>query len=177
MSSLSEEERRALLAKLLAALTGGARYADRRGAAFGLAGCVKGCGISSLKAFGVIDALRAAAEDKGRATAREGALLAYECLSLKLGRLFEPYVVHVLPLLLGALGDASAAVREAAEGSAKAVMGNLSGQGVKLVLPGLLTGLEVRGVHVCLLAYGSTTRRYAGQAVAHKTGSWKRGYL
>ena len=38
------------------------KYGERRGAAFGLAGVVKGLGLSSLKKYGVMDALKAGAE-------------------------------------------------------------------------------------------------------------------
>ncbi|KAL4444093.1 hypothetical protein ABPG75_011830 [Micractinium tetrahymenae] len=120
----------------------GDKYAERRGAAFGLAGAVRGLGISSLRSLGVMDALKAGVEDKKSEAAREGALLAFECLSEKLGRLFEPYVIQILPMLLNCFGDGSQAVRDAADGAARAIMGQLSGQGVKLVLPALLKGVE-----------------------------------
>lgn len=61
--------------------------------------------------------------------AREGALFAFECLVEKLGRLFEPYVIHVLPMLLVAFGDGDPAVREATDGASRAIMSQLSGQG------------------------------------------------
>lgn len=51
------------------------------------------------------------AEDKRDAPGREGALQAFECLCGTLGRLFEPYVIHILPLLLQCFGDASPQVR------------------------------------------------------------------
>jgi hypothetical protein len=44
----------------------------RRGAALGLAGAVKGLGISSLKAYGIMDRLKAGVEEKGDANTREG---------------------------------------------------------------------------------------------------------
>ncbi len=54
-----------------------------------------------------MDSLRSLIEDKKDPKAREGGLLAFECLVDKLGRLFEPYVIHVLPLLLTCFGDMS----------------------------------------------------------------------
>ena len=41
-----------------------------------------------------------------------GALFAFESLCLMLGRLFEPYVVHILPHLLLCFGDPNDSVRE-----------------------------------------------------------------
>jgi hypothetical protein len=52
--------------------------------------------------------------------------MAFECLCERLGRLFEPYVIHTLPLLLSAFGDAAPAVRDAAADAARAIMGQLS---------------------------------------------------
>ncbi|KAF9019240.1 ARM repeat-containing protein [Hymenopellis radicata] len=116
------------------------KYAERRGAAYGIAGVVKGVGIGGMRTFRVIHRIQAG----GTAwEAREGGMFLIETLSSVLGRTFEPYVApFVLPLLLQAFGDASADVREAAGDAAKAVMGGLSPYGVKLILPGLLEGLE-----------------------------------
>ena len=47
----------------------------------------------------------------------------------KLGRLFEPYVIQILPMLLVAFGDGDASVREATDGASRAIMSQLSGQG------------------------------------------------
>ena len=43
----------------------------RRGAAFGLAGVVKGLGLMAMKNCGIMDALKAAVEDKKDAASRE----------------------------------------------------------------------------------------------------------
>lgn len=68
---------------------------------------VKGLGILSMKSYGIMDTLKGAVEDKRDPSIREGALLGFECLSDKLGKLFEPYVIHVLPMLLNCFGDSA----------------------------------------------------------------------
>lgn len=69
-------------------------------------------------------------------------MFAFETLSNILGRLFEPYVLHILPVLLASFGDATTDVREATYDAARIIMGNLSGYGVKSILPSLLSGLD-----------------------------------
>ncbi|KAL7109894.1 hypothetical protein ACP275_06G203700 [Erythranthe tilingii] len=136
-----EEEAAALISRLLGQLMKNDKYGERRGAAFGLAGVVKGFRISSLKKYNVMITLRDGLSDSS-AKSREGALLAFECFCEKLGRLFEPYVIQLLPLLLVSFSDPVAAVRDAAEGASRAMMSQLSAHGVKLVLPSLLKGLD-----------------------------------
>ena len=118
------------------------KYAARRGAAYGLAGIVKGRGILSLKESRLLSTLRAATENKKDPNERQGAFLAYELLSLMLGRIFEPYVIQVVPQLLVGFGDTSTDVREACLDAAKTCFASLSSYGVQQVLPTLLEGLE-----------------------------------
>ncbi|KAG0366840.1 translational activator of GCN4 [Gamsiella multidivaricata] len=120
------------------------KYSERRGAAYGLAGVIKGRGISALKEFSVMASLKAAVDDKKDAHAREGAMIAFETLSQTLGRLFEPYVIQILPLLLVCFGDPVMDVRQATSDTARAIMGKLSGHCVKLIMPSLLAGLDDR---------------------------------
>lgn len=99
-------------------------------------------GILALKQLDIMTTLTTAIQNKNDYRQREGALFAFEMLCNMLGRLFEPYIVHVLPHLLLCFGDSSHFVRTAADATAKVVMSKLSAHGVKLVLPSLLAALE-----------------------------------
>ncbi|KAJ3745026.1 armadillo-type protein [Lentinula detonsa] len=132
----------ALIDSLLEDLFNAPKYASRRGAAYGLAGVIKGTGIGGIKEFAIISKLRAASEEKKRYEPRQGVMFAIETLSMTLARLFEPYIEFVLPILLISFGDASTDVREATQDASRIIMGNMSGYGVKLILPSLLSGLD-----------------------------------
>ncbi|KAG8909792.1 translational activator of GCN4, partial [Tulasnella sp. 408] len=131
-----------LLGRLLTELVQAPKYGERRGAAFGVAGAVKGLGLSSLQKYDVLGRISTAIDDKKYFEARQGALFAIETLSSTLGRIFEPYIIELLPLLLATFGDSTPDVREATEDACKVIMANMSGYGVKLILPKLLEGLD-----------------------------------
>ncbi|KAE9981119.1 hypothetical protein BLS_007786 [Venturia inaequalis] len=118
------------------------KYASRRGAAYGLAGIVRGKGIFVLRESRIMSTLRSAAEAKKDQNQRQGAFLAYELFALILGPVFEPYVIQIVPQLLAGFGDATADVREACLDASKTCFSNLSSYGVKQVLPTLLEGLD-----------------------------------
>lgn len=118
------------------------KYAARRGAAFGLAGIIRGKGVVALREHRIMSTLKGAAENKKEQNQRQAAFLAYELFSLILGRIFEPYFIQVVPQLLSGFGDTSADVREACLDAAKVSFSNLSSFGVKQVLPTLLEGLD-----------------------------------
>lgn len=140
--SKDKEEMERLVTKQLAYLKEAENFGKRKGAAYGLAGIVKGLGMAALKNYDVINVLKSYIEDKKDQQAREGALMGFACLSERLGRLFEPYIIHILPLLLLAFGDGIIAVRQAAQEASQVIMGKLSTQGMRLVLPALLKGLD-----------------------------------
>jgi hypothetical protein len=116
-------------------------YGERRGAAYGLAGMLKGIGMLSLKQLNILQRLNEAVNNKTNPKQREGALLAYEMLTIMFNKVFEPYSVEILPNLLLCFGDADANVRAAADDCAKAIMANLTFTGVKMILPKLLEHL------------------------------------
>lgn len=123
-------------------LLSGEKFAERRGAAYGLAGLVKGAGISALADFDIIRTLSEAVEDKKDPKKRQGAQFAFECLSQALGKFFEPYVIDLVPLILSCLGDNYAEVREAATYGSRVIMRNTTGYGVKKLIPLTLENLD-----------------------------------
>ncbi|XP_005190412.2 stalled ribosome sensor GCN1 [Musca domestica] len=137
-----KDDASSMIKRLLHLLVKSEKYGERRGAAYGIAGIVKGLGILSLKQFDIMAKLTTFIQEKKNYKSREGALFAFEILCTTLGRLFEPYIVHVLPHLLQCFGDSSQYVRQAADDTAKVVMAKLSAHGVKLVLPSLLEALD-----------------------------------
>ena len=113
----------------------------RHGAAYGIAAAVKGSGIGTLKKFGVVTRLEEACAD-GSAKNKEGSLFGIQLLCTRLGLLFEPYVIVLLPSLLKAFGDGTEAVRSAASKAVGVIMSKLSAHGVKLVLPAVLAAFN-----------------------------------
>jgi hypothetical protein len=131
-----------LIPQLMESLTSSSKYAERRGAAFGIAGVVSGAGISTLYNSDILSRLATAISGRKDAKSREGALFAYEALLYSLGRLFEPFVPQILPYLLVTYGDSATEVRNATSDTAKMVMQTISGHCLKEILPSLLAGLD-----------------------------------
>eukprot|EP01038_Epipyxis_sp_PR26KG_P007132 gene7132-9733_t len=129
-----------LLEKLINWTLEGNTYGERRGAAFGLSAFVKGLGIPCLKQYDIVNRLKESCTN-GSVNNRQGSLFAFECLSERLGLLFEPYIITIVPILLKSFSHSSDHVREAAQGTAKVIMSKLSAHGVKQVLNPILQSL------------------------------------
>lgn len=128
--------------QMLDELLNSKKYASRRGAAYGLAGIVKGKGIHALREFRILSNLTGAVDNKKDPGQRQGAFLAYELLAYILGPVFEPYVIQIVPNLLVGFGDVNTDVRDACLDASKTCFSNLSSYGVKQILPTLLEGLD-----------------------------------
>jgi HEAT repeat protein len=130
-----------ILDQLMNSCLEGESTSARQGAAYGIAACVKGSGIATLKKYNVVTRLEEACAS-GSSTNKEGSLYAIQSLCARLGLLFEPYVIVLLPSLLKCFGDGSDSVRKAASQAVGIIMSKLSAHGVKLVLPAVLTSFN-----------------------------------
>lgn len=144
LAPLVESDIATIIDLLYKDLTTGPKYAVRRGAAYGIAGIIRGTGVIGIQKYNIIRRIRDAAGDKTRYETRQGASFVLETLARILGRRFEPYIVQLLPVLLASFGDANAEVREATIDASKVIMGTLSGYGVKQIMPKVMEGLEER---------------------------------
>lgn len=129
-----------LIERILNNVLHGDAYGIRRGAAYGLSASIKGIGISSIKQHDIINRLKDVC-NTGSVNSRQGALFAFELMSERLGLLFEPYVISIIPILLKCFSHTSDHVRDAARAAAKVIMGKLSGHGVKQVLTPIISSL------------------------------------
>ncbi|KAF5102408.1 hypothetical protein D0Z03_000420 [Geotrichum reessii] len=118
------------------------KLAEQRGAAYGLAGLVKGVGISALADYDIIRTLTEAVEDRRDAKKRQGAQFAFETLSQSLGSFFEPYALEIIPLILASLGDTTPEVRDATSYAARQIMKHATGYGIKQLIPLALENLN-----------------------------------
>lgn len=114
----------------------------REGAAWGIAGLVKGYGIAALSEFDVIRNLMEAAEDKKEPIRRESVAYAFEYLSISLKKFFEPYVIEILPTILKNLGDSVPAVRNATAGATRSIMSQTTSYGVSRLIPVAVSNLN-----------------------------------
>eukprot|EP00923_Selenidium_pygospionis_P007197 GHVN01012330.1.p1 GENE.GHVN01012330.1~~GHVN01012330.1.p1 ORF type:complete len:2174 (+),score=530.43 GHVN01012330.1:886-6522(+) len=139
---VSEVNLSALLDMFIEKAVTDANLTVRTGGALGVGAVTRGIGTSAFKDHSLIDILKTHAEDPKNPISRQGAILCFECLSLSMERLFEPYVPKVLPVLVDAFSDSALPVQAAAQTAANAVMSKLSAHGVNQSLPQLLEKME-----------------------------------
>ncbi|QOU21409.1 hypothetical protein BRETT_001132 [Brettanomyces bruxellensis] len=137
-----ENELSEYLGKLFDVLYNGKNLAERKGAAYGIAGLAKGGGLKTLSGFDIISNLEDASDDKSTAKKREGVMFAIECLSESFGSIFEPYVLELLPIVLKSFGDSSSDVRKATSHAAREIMKNTTSYGIQKLIPIAIENLQ-----------------------------------
>jgi len=128
------------------------KYASRRGAAYGLAGVIEGARIRGTKNSTSSIVFKPQQKTKND-TSHAAVPVCIRDLSNTLSQNFEPYLTYALLLLVMSFGGLTADVCEAPQDASCVIMGNISGYGVKLILPILLEGLDEKQ---CRSKKGST---------------------
>lgn len=129
--------------KLLQSVTGGKSLAIRRGAAYGMGAFVKGRSTKTLRdLLPQLTAILSADNKNTSLEAKQGALFALELIARYLGRLFEPYIVKLLDVLIGTFADGRIEIREATVDAAQTMMSSVTTLGARLLLPILLNLLD-----------------------------------
>lgn len=124
-------------------------FGERKGAGYGVAACVKGMGIIALKQYDIVQKVKdgctcAVSEAVNANTCTNiihGSLCCIESFSERLGLLFEPYILVIIPLLLKHFSHSSEMVRDAAQNTTASVISRLSSHGLKQVLTPLLNNI------------------------------------
>lgn len=128
-----------MLKELNKALYDGTDFGQRKGAAYGIAGIVRGLGLQAVKQQ--TGFMKKNLQDS-KVNKKIGALIGIGVFSSMLGRLFEPFIGSLLPSLLTCYGDSTTTVREITDDTVKTLMRYLSATGVRLTLPALLKAID-----------------------------------
>ncbi|KAG5507619.1 hypothetical protein JKF63_06568 [Porcisia hertigi] len=114
-------------------------YVKKKAHAWGLAGVIKGLGLTALRRYNVMTILRKSTREKH--VERTGAMVLLEVLCSEMSSLFEPYALSMATELWEAVADADPNVSECADDAAKELMAKLSGVGLRQLIPRLVEGL------------------------------------
>lgn len=146
LASVNKEEGKRHLRRCFEEATKSENQNDRRGAAFCFGGLAKGVGISTVLI--TLEYLQEITKNlkSTEVAAVQGSIFIVEALSITGQRLWEPYLIHVLAPLMNCFGHKDKKVQEATKKAGKVVMQNLSGGGLRIVLPGILASLTERSV-------------------------------
>ena len=113
----------------------------RRCGAYGLSPVTRGGGIATLKRDNIVSQVQEVIAGQ-KTECKEGALLAIEQFSSRLGLLFKSYVIALSPSLPKAISDNTTSVRDTAVKAPGFIMSQLSAHGVKYVMPAVLLTLS-----------------------------------
>lgn len=135
LAKLLEEKSKKFLKQLIAMLLKTKDISTLIGAAFAIAGIVKGLGIHTLKEFEILETLQEHAFSKSATTHQKVALMnCYEAFSTTLGKVFETYLEKIIPQVFESLSDQKDSVRTAGQKALEAIMANISGHCVKRLI-------------------------------------------
>lgn len=131
-----------LLSDLYTVVHKGKVISERRGAAFGIAGIVKGLDLLKNESSSTVDRIEERLQNTADHESRVAGLLITNAYVRVIGRAFEICLVHLVPRILVCMSDKMEPVRGIAAHCAKNIMTCMSSQGLHVILPAILEGLK-----------------------------------
>lgn len=138
-----DEYRQEIVNLLLERLYDASTTKEKVGYAYGLANVLYGPNISYIIDSGVLESLKSAlSRARGNLKRCESAVVAFSALSCTMGRLFEPFLVDIFPLIVESLGWVNKNLHKMIRLVCVGIISRLSAHCIKLTFPKLTDGLK-----------------------------------
>jgi hypothetical protein len=131
-----------LLQEIINEFKGETKDNFNKGKAFILASLVKFFGISTFKTMKIYDAIIENMKKHKNIVEKQNAMLLIKVFSFSLRKLFEPYLVEIFDKICELITDREEKVRNFTQDAVKSFMKQLSGYGVKSIMPRLIKDLH-----------------------------------
>ena len=102
---------------------------QRKGQAYLIAGLIKGLGVGYIEKLNLFKYIDEDLESKKDVQQKESILLLITCFIDILGRVFEPFIVRVIKVLMFFFGETNESVKDLALHATKLLMSKLTGYG------------------------------------------------
>lgn len=142
LSKENQEKSKTLLSKILQEFKNETKELFNPGKCFILASLVKFFGISSFKSSNIYDAVLENMKKPKSIIEKQNSMLLIKVFSFSLKKLFEPYLVELFDKICELITDREEQVRNFTQSCIKSFMKELSGYGVKSIMPRLIKDLH-----------------------------------
>nr|CCC94358.1 conserved hypothetical protein [Trypanosoma congolense IL3000] len=115
-------------------------YVKKKAHAYGLAGVLKGLGLTSFRRYNILETLQRAMHEKQ--AERSGAMILLEVFSEVIGAKFEPYALAMSAGLLEGVADRDQKVSDCADDASRVMVKSLTSVGLRQLIPRLIDGLS-----------------------------------
>ncbi|KAF6778563.1 hypothetical protein AHF37_01560 [Paragonimus kellicotti] len=158
VTKLSEEQKTKTIARLMSTLLGSPVYAERHGAAHGIAGIASGLGIMSLKHYGIIEKLIPALEDTKSSKRREESVELLATMTHCAPKQLSACLPQIVPRLLEVLVTSQEQLKQAGLRALKQIGSVIRNPEVQALVPLLTSCLQdpLADKMPCLLALRDT---------------------
>ena len=115
---------------------------ENRGACFVIAGIIRGMGVHYFEDYNVLKFITENTTDLKKISVCHGCIQLIHALYITLVKILEPYSFKLLKILMKFYGCQNKLLRDFSLDVTKTIMQNLSGFGVRTLMPLLIEGLK-----------------------------------